>query len=71
MTDRDRIIRFARRFHARSGGTEFPTVRRVSSALSLKQSIITDECFVEPLMLTAYFTLPEPPLGEHFVEICE
>lgn len=69
MRDSERLYRYVERYFGKSGNTEFPTVRRVARALRWTQDhvelTIGDD---ERLMLTSYFTSPEPLLGEHFVE---
>lgn len=68
----DRLWKYAERHFQRSGKTEFPTVARCARALRKRQAEVAqavDDC--EDLMLTSYFTHPEPPLGEHFVETFE
>ena len=71
MRAHDRLLRYVRRYFARHRSEKFPTVREAARALRLPQAAIEELAGELPLMLTLYNTVPEPPLGDHFVEICE
>ena len=72
MNNRDRLIRYVRRAFKRAHMESWPTVKQCARGLKLPMEeieLLADEG--SPLMLTSYFVKPEPPLAEHFVEICE
>jgi hypothetical protein len=49
----------------------WPTVRQAARSLGWTQQRIEDACDGDPdylLSLSSYLTVPEPPLGDHFIE---
>ena len=74
MNDEQRLMRYVERHFRRNNGHNtmypFPTVRKASKSLrwSMARVVDTVEGCGEGIMLTSYFTRPESPIGEHFVE---
>lgn len=71
MTDPERLLGVVRRYFEGTGRTEFPTVRRVSRTLRWSYQRVLQAVEDDPdhLFTTSHNVLPEPPLGEHYVEI--
>jgi hypothetical protein len=70
-SDQDRLFRYVERFFERAKKTEWPTVRQIARAFGWTQQRVEDAVEGDPegrTFMTSYFTRPEPPLGEHFVE---
>jgi len=59
------------RYFERSGRTNFPTVRRVSRTLRWNYERILQAVTDDPdrMFTTRHNTSPEPPLGDHYIEI--
>jgi hypothetical protein len=71
MSDHDRVFRYVERFFARTGKTQWPTVRQITRAFGWSQARLQDAIDGDPqerLFTSSYFATPEPPLAEHFVE---
>ncbi len=71
MCDHDRVFRYVESFFEKAKKTAWPTVRQVTRALHWSQARLQDAIDGDPqerLFTSSYFTLPEPPLAEHFVE---
>lgn len=71
MSDRERLIRYVRRYFERHNHEKFPTVREAAKALRMKHSDIEMEAETLPLMLTSWNTTIPEPLSNWFVEVCE
>jgi hypothetical protein len=71
LRDSDRLFATVQRYFERMGRTEFPTVRRVSRTLRWKYERILQAVTDDPdrMFTTSHNTAPEPPLGEHYIEI--
>jgi hypothetical protein len=69
--DSDRLYATVNRYFERMGRTAFPTVRRVSRTLrwSYARVLQAVDDDADRLFTTSYNTVPEPPIGERFVEI--
>ncbi len=71
MRDHQRLSLYVERFFARSGNTEWPTVRQAARALRWRMERVEATCDGDPeseLFLSSYHAYPEPTLAEHFVE---
>lgn len=71
QSDLQRLENYAEGYFQKSGKTSWPTVRQAARALRVTQAEVEQLCQELPLMLTSYFTVPAPSLGEHFVEVCK
>lgn len=69
--DPDRLFVTVQRYLARAGRTEFPTVRRVSRTLRWSYERVLQAVTDDPdrMFTTSHNTLPEPSLGEHYIEV--
>lgn len=66
------LAQYAERFFRRHDKTAWPTVRQAARALGWTYERVRDVVEGDPeskLMLTAYNTEPEQPLGANFVEV--
>jgi hypothetical protein len=71
MHTHERIYKYVERKFQASGCTKFPTVRQVSRALGLKQSVVVEELEGDPegrMFTTEWNVSPPDPIGDHFVE---
>lgn len=70
MTNRDRIIDYVERRFQESGKAEWPTVREVSKALKIRQSVVEEEAN-DGICISYYLVSFKVPLGDHFVELID
>lgn len=69
--DHLRLSQYVEEFFRRSGNTDWPTVRQAARALRWSYRRVEQACDDEPdgqLFTSSYYTTPETPFGEHFIE---
>jgi hypothetical protein len=64
--DAERLTAYVRRVFKRSKGACWPSVKQAARALGWIQTRVVDAVYdADYLDTESYFTVPEPPIGEH------
>jgi hypothetical protein len=73
-TDHDRLALYTARYFARHRRERWPTVRQAARSLRWTIPRTIGAVAGDPhdrMYETSYYTYPEPPLGEHYIELWE